>query len=542
MLNGYSIAIWIVAITMLSFAVILQLSNNKPRTKAAVLFVTLASLWATGVGMFYMAIDPETARLWTIYNHFMGIAIATSFYYMAHLINWDKLPSSRSSALILSLFSIVGLSYIAFNTSLVSSVYIPTRILHRDWVYGPLAILHYTYFVSFFVAGFYTLKKHARLASAEETPYVRALERAAIIGVLPIILLVLILPLLGFTNILWAVPFFTLGWIILAAYALVYYRVQSIKLFISEVLVLTMTVLLFANIFVSERLFDEIFKMLIFFAFSIFGLSFLSQVSKGERQQRELITLNQKLRSATDRLAEVNFKLKELSEQKTQFISFASHQIKNPLTSIRGYASLIAEGSLGKVGKKVAQAAETIEHSTGDLVHTVDNFLGASRAELGHLALTKTDLEAVSLLQNIIDLLKADADKKGIRLTYAHPKESLPFLGDRNGLHNALFNVIENALKYTDTGSVNVKLTADKNTLTIQTTDTGIGMSEETTQHLFDRFWRASQTGGKAGSGLGLYLSKLIITEHGGSIEAHSKGIGKGSSISITLPRHVHKV
>ena len=536
MLNEYSIAIWVAATVMASFAFILSLSNKKPATRAGVIFVLLASAWAIGVGFFYHSTTPEIALPWIIYNHTTGIAIATSFFFLGYLINWNRFPARWISVSVILSLLVVASSYILFDYLLITDIFIPMNVTARTWTYGPLAYLHYGYFIGMFAAGVHALRKHASQVSDIQRSYIHTMHRAALIGIVPVIFIVLILRVFGFTNLLWIVPFFTLGWIVLAGYALVSYRVQSVRLFISEVFVLTMVVLLFANIFITEELFTEVAKILVFIVFTIFGLLFLGQVGKSELQRRELITLNKKLRNSTNRLAEANFKLKELSEQKTQFISFASHQIKNPLSSILGYASLIHEGSLGKVGKKVDDAAGTIMRSTKNLVRTVEDFLDVSKAELEQMQLNKEDVDVVELIEGIVRLLSVNTKEKGINIIYDEPIDAILLLADRDKLRNAIFNVIENAVKYTQEGWVTVTSAISDTAATIEIKDTGVGMNEDELTHAFDRFYRSQNAKSTNGSGLGLFLARDIVRRHGGDIIAHSDGQGSGSTFIITLP------
>lgn len=537
MLNEYTIGIWVAATIMASFAFILSLSNQKPATRVAVIFTLLAAAWAYGVGAFYLATTPEAALPWIIYNHFMGTAIATSFFYLGFLLNWNKWPPRTLSLSVVTTLALIGLSYIAINQGLVVDVFIdPLYITGRTWHYGPLVYVHYSYFIGMFAAGVFVLNRHARYVSSRERSYIKTMYRASLIGLLPIVVIVFVLRFFGFVNLLWAAPFFALGWILLASYALIAFNIQSIRLFIAEVFVLTMVVLLFANIFITEAVFTELAKVFIFLVFTVFGLLFLGQVSKSERQRKELITLNKKLRNATDRLAEANFKLKGLNEQKTQFISFASHQIKNPLSSILGYASLIEEGSLGKVNKKVYDAVQTIVGSSKHLVRTVEDFLDVSRAELGQLSLVKHDTPLIDLVSSIVSLLSVDAQKKDISLTVNAPNEPLVVLADQEKLRNALYNIIENAVKYTNKGSVTITLEHDNDMATITIEDTGIGMTQEDIAHAFDRFYRAHNSRGTKGSGLGLYLAKDIIERHTGSVTATSKGPDTGTTFTVTLP------
>ncbi|MDP3989321.1 MAG: ATP-binding protein [bacterium] len=537
MINGYSIAIWIAAVTMASFAFILLLLNKKPSTRAAVVFSLLAALWAGGVGTFYYVTTQEVLAIVALYNHLMGLSIATAFFFFGYLLSHNRLPSRFTRLTIIAVVTCIGIVFVVFDNLLFTHVYLGDTVVARGWIYGPLVVLHYGYFIPMLGAGVIAMHMHAQKAPKERRSYLHMHDRAALIGVLPIIIIVFVLRLFGFSNLLWTVPFVALGWIILATHTLIRFHVQSLKLFAAEVVVLTMIILLFANIFISEQIFNEIAKVFIFIIFTAFGLLFLAQLQRAARQQREVVSLNIKLRESTNRIAEANFKLKDINEQKSRLMSFASHQIKNPLTSIKGFASLIAEGSLGKLNTKTQHAAQTILSSSDTLVRTVDDFLNSSRIELGQMEYSWSSTTLHNILDESIELLAIQATNKGITLTAHFTDQPITVRADVDKLRHALFNIIDNAIKYTNKGGVTVNLALDSQTheAVIDVTDTGIGIATHDLLHIFERFYRADNRNVQ-GSGLGLYLAREILEAHNGSVVAQSRGSNCGTTFIIRLP------
>lgn len=540
MLTVYSVLDWVSAITIASFGAMLFFTNKKPSTRASTILTLSAAAWSAGVGAFYYTDTPTLLPFLIAFNHFAGTIIAVSFYYFAYLLHSNKMPPYRTTTLIVLAELVIAFLYFGTDILAASVTFDTTDALARGWTYGPLGYPHYAYLLGFFLWGFAVMRRkfHIEEPEGEKHGHVKNVFWGSLIGFVPTLVIVVGLRALGVTHLFWLGPLFVLIWVATGSYSLVRYNVLNPKVFISEVLVLAMAITLFANIFVSESMFQIPAKVLMFGAFTIIGLLFLSNITKNEAQRLALVSLNEKLRRITDDLAASNFKLKELNEQKSYFVSFASHQLKNPLTVLEGYASMIAEGSLGKVPRKTARAAETILASSRRMARTVEDFLDVSRMELGKMEYARTPIDLAVLVEEIAGIYGPQAEKAGIDLAYKKPRYPLPILGDAEKLRHAIDNIVENAIKYTQSGSVTI--TADKTidlaTGIVTVTDTGIGMDAETLHELFARFRRGGGANGTAGSGLGLYLAREIVRAMGGDITATSTGRDNGSTFTISLP------
>jgi len=258
-----------------------------------------------------------------------------------------------------------------------------------------------------------------------------------------------------------------------------------------------------------------------------------------EEQKQFNTTLKKKVEEATFDLRKANKRLKELDESKSEFLSIAAHQLRTPITGIKGYISMILEGDYGKLTSAQRFELERIYRSSDRLTRLINVFLNVSRIETGRLDLTKTKENIVDIVEGVVSDLKPQSDKKNLKVSIEYPEEKIPnMLIDKDKIHDVVMNLVDNAIKYTEKGWVSIRLSSSKSLMTFESRDSGIGISEEEIDKLFQKFSRAEavdrvHTGG---SGLGLFIAKKIIEAHGGKIWAESDGKNKGSVFTFTLP------
>lgn len=265
------------------------------------------------------------------------------------------------------------------------------------------------------------------------------------------------------------------------------------------------------------------------------------------KQNLEVVKLNKRLGELTHELektnldlADANDKLKSLDKLKTEFLSLASHQLRSPLTAIKGYASMLSEGDFGALEEKQNEAIKRIYTSAQGLVNVVEDLLNVSKIEQGGMKyeFMPTDLNA--LVTQLVGEMKIPAENKHLDFQIEIPKyDTLMVNADPVKLKQVFLNLVDNSIKYTQEGFVQVSLSRDEinKTITFMVKDSGVGISSETKSKLFEKFSRGE--GGKlntGGSGLGLYLAREIARAHKGDVVINSEGLGKGSTFSVTLP------
>ena len=269
--------------------------------------------------------------------------------------------------------------------------------------------------------------------------------------------------------------------------------------------------------------------ILVFFLVTLVLLYFiLRDVSKGNKYRKQLETAKEE--------AEYH------SMAKQRFLANMSHEIRTPLQSIIGFSELIKKEK--EIQKKHIDA---IYYSSEHLMHIVNEILDYNRIVSGKISITPTVFKMENLLQEVFTVLKYHAEKKGIKLYSDFDIEDVSYVkGDAFRLKQILYNLLGNGIKYTDKGHValNVSCKKNKNDLHFMfiVEDTGIGMSYEETQHIFNVFERGDQVdqsgSDKEGAGLGLSITKLLVEQQGGRISVRSK-LGEGSAFTVYLKYEV---
>jgi signal transduction histidine kinase len=275
---------------------------------------------------------------------------------------------------------------------------------------------------------------------------------------------------------------------------------------------------------------------------------------KKEVQQREALEIaNREIKKKSDQLEVANEKLKQLDRAKTDFINFASHQLRTPITSIKGFSSLLTEGSYGELAPEQKEAVKKIEIVTGRMASLVEDFLSASRIDSGTMKYEFEKCKIEDICQEVATTLFPKANSNKLYLKYEKPIAAMPeLLIDGSKTRETISNLVDNAIKYTKEGGVTISLelaenqqlkTNDKRVVRIIVSDTGIGIPKDELAHLFAKFSRGLDIKRltATGTGLGLFVGKSMIEKQGGKVWAESEGEGKGSRFIVELPVELAK-
>jgi len=236
-------------------------------------------------------------------------------------------------------------------------------------------------------------------------------------------------------------------------------------------------------------------------------------------------------------------KIKEIDRMKDEFISVASHELRTPVTAIRGYASMIGDGSMGRVNDEIKKGAGLILSSADRLSVLVTDLLDVGRIEQGRLQMDLYTLNPNRLIREVVDELGVNAVKKGLALNYHPYTERLPAINiDKDRFKQVLVNIVGNAIKYTQSGSVDIEVGEDSRDkyLEIKVKDSGIGISNKDRVRLFEKFYRVKndKTKNITGTGLGLWITKRIVELMSGQIEIESiEEVGTQVIISFPIIR-----
>lgn len=252
--------------------------------------------------------------------------------------------------------------------------------------------------------------------------------------------------------------------------------------------------------------------------------------------------LYQELEITNSKLEDANINLKRLDAAKSEFISLASHQLRAPLTVIKGYLSLALEGTLGPITDFVKESLGKAAFSTEQLVKLVNELLDLSRIESGKIQYQFAANDLVKIMDEVADELRPQAEAKEIALTVEAERGLPQFMFDRDKVREIVINLIHNAIKYTPKGEIVVRAEviakSTGNVVRLSIKDNGMGLAKEEISKLFTKFGRAegARIIDPNGMGLGLFFVKKVAEDHGGTAWAESEGPGKGSVFIVELP------
>lgn len=230
-------------------------------------------------------------------------------------------------------------------------------------------------------------------------------------------------------------------------------------------------------------------------------------------------------------------KLKEIDRMKDMFISMASHELRTPLTAVRGYVNLLEESIVSGPSPENGKYLGQIKLSVQRLEDLVNDVLEVSRVEGNRLPMNIVDMDPNPTIAESVEEMRNQAEKKGLVLDYRSPDEPSLISADKDRLKQVLVNLVGNAVKYTETGTVTVSAKTHNDEFLITVADTGMGMSAEDQEKLFQKFYRIQneKTRSIIGTGLGLWITMEIVKKMRGRIAVESiEGIG--SHFTVHLP------
>jgi len=325
-------------------------------------------------------------------------------------------------------------------------------------------------------------------------------------------------------------------YVILVAIAIMKYHLFDIRVVLTELLVLLIASILLVQTLTATTFWARIMGFGILALFGVAGYFLIRSVIRE-------IELRAKLEFLYG-------ELKKLDDAKSEFISIASHQLRTPLTAVKGYVSMILEKDYGEIPDKMSQPLKNVYASNERLINLVGDILNISKIEAGKMEMEWEKASLEEMILDIMNELKVKADSKNLYLKYEKPpKESkLPtgqaatpipdIMIDKTKMRQVIMNLIDNSIKYTEKGGTTIRLKIKDNRLQIVVSDTGMGIDKEYIGKLFESFSRAN-VGARThpeGTGLGLYIARRFIEMHNGKIWVESLGKGKGSTFYIELP------
>ncbi len=399
--------------------------------------------------------------------------------------------------------------------------------------FGYLGIVYVMYFVFFFLASLYVLARkfiQEKGVTKKQLLYLILGLSLFVVSatttnlIIPFIFNVFLLSVYG--------PYFFIFFVVFLAYAITKHKLFNIKVVATEIFSLFITFILFVNLFFFNSVPELLVKLVIFIATLFFVILLIKSTFAEVKHQEWIEKLNKELGIK-------NNYLDELLKQKGEFLHITSHQLKTPISIIRGYLSMIIEGDYK--GTKKDEAIIKAMQATNRLGDTVRDFLDASDLEGEFIYFKLEPVNIDDILRELISNKQILIKNKDLRIILVEPSEKVPIVStSKERIMDVFSNLIDNAIYYTPKGSIEVSFKLKDKSVMVAIKDTGIGISSEEAGKLFTKFSRSSRAKllRPDGSGLGLFIARKIVTNCGGKIWLHSEGIGKGASFFVELPKY----
>ena len=238
-------------------------------------------------------------------------------------------------------------------------------------------------------------------------------------------------------------------------------------------------------------------------------------------------------------------KAENLAKLKSEFLNQVSHELRTPLAVIIGYIECITDGLYGEIETKHHEILQVVAKQSTHLKNMIDQILIYSRLEAGKQPVRIEDLQLTKIVSELRETFEFLCRQKGIDLYWELPRDPLPIRSDAVRLKEVVSNLLQNAVKYTDRGSITVRVASLQSTdsVTVEVKDTGMGISEHHLTSIFEPFMQAHKTSSensRGGIGLGLSIVKKHLEQLKGTIDVESE-LGKGSTFRVILPRNYEK-
>lgn len=511
--------------------------HNKHENQFTVVFALLVlnvTFWSASMVAFRYLSDFVWSFTALRVLYVSPIFIPIIFLYFTLVFTKTKLRADqqlllKSSAVAMSLF-IVYLT--GFTDLIVSNTVIP-EMGEKIIYFGNLYFIYIIHYLLFFNLAFFVLikkyfKEQESIIKKQIINVLAGTSLSSAAGMTTN----LILPWFGYFQYNWVGNFMTIFLVGFVLYAVVQYRLFNIKVIATELLTVGTWILLLIGIFLMDNLQERLFGIGLLILIVVLGIFTIRSVLEEVDHREEIEKLAKDLEKANERL-------KELDQLKSEFVSIASHQLRSPLTAIKGYTSLILEGSFGAVSESVREAVQKVFDSSNLMVKSVQDFLDVSRIEQGKMKYEYEIFDMKTIVKTVSDEQTVVATEKKLAFVLKmDDSQEYKVNGDIGKIKQVLTNIVDNSIKYTPEGSITMTLSkTDQGKVLVEVTDTGVGINSETLPKLFDKFVRAkgaSQVNSK-GTGLGLYVAKKMIEEQKGRVWATSDGEGKGSTFHIEL-------
>jgi len=525
-LNATSLPVFnriaLVVINFVVFGLVLAVfSQTKFKDKLSKIFLLMSVVMLTWVDFAYLArlVGTNNLELSEIFLRLAWVATPPLFfstYLLSIYVIKQQKKFIKLSWILLVITVSLSLASAFTNLVIAGIEYIGIDL---DIVYGS------GFFPFLFIIFVFMVATLMPLVKTKLTKRARTFLIGVIIFYIANLMFNIVLPLFfNVTHLYYLGDYSTIFLLGFTVYAILRHKLFDIKIVATEALTVIIWIVLLSKLFVSRTQTEALIDAVILAAMVVFGILLIRSVMREVRQREELEAVTKKL--------------KDLDKLKDEFISMAAHELRTPLTAIKGYLSMILEGGTGDVSKRARGYLIDTNAVNERLIRLVNNMLNVSRIEERRMVY---QIELVGLgktIQEVFHSFKFEAERRGLVYTLNFP----------SGIHDKVFvdpdrvrevigNLLSNALKFTEEGSVTVNISQPKSgVVRVEVVDTGPGIAKDEQNDLFNKFFRVEATAGRTmGTGLGLYISRLLVDKFSGKIGVDSE-FGKGSTFWFELP------
>ncbi len=494
------------------------------------MFIFAVGIWSFGVSFFDITQNLELAEIFA--RSYYVAALSIPLFFLLFSFSFPKKSPVLSTVqnIFVPIFLAISFSIFYFNDFIFSNVYLGKfKFVDID---TRTYTLYFSYFVIVILLSFIKLyKSYREEVDIDKKKQIQTILFGTMVPYIGGMIFNLILPIYTYDYV-WAGPLFGMLLVLIVFYAVYKHRLFDAKVITSEIFTFSLWIFILIRALVSQDINETLVNLGLLAMTIVVGLFLIKSVKK-EVQTRE------KIQTLADDLKKTNIRLRELDQQKSEFVSLASHQLRGPLTAVKGYASMLLEGDFGEVKDGVKDAMEKIYTSTQDLVVLVNDYLDVSRIEQGRMQYDFTVFDIQQLVSTIITELQPNVDLAGNKLTFDFEmNKNYMVNGDQGKIKQVISNLLDNSNKYTPKGEIHVwvRNTGDGK-IQISISDNGVGIHPDVLPQLFEKFTRAPDASKTniLGTGLGLYVAKKMIEAHHGRVWAESAGVGKGSTFFIEI-------
>lgn len=521
---------------MAFLAAVVFYHDKKSFTNKIFIFHSIVAVAWSISNYFSVSVSPDKVLFWIRLVIFFAIPYVMSFFIFVQNFPETKLVVSRYKIATISIITI-GMMVLAISPLVFSGIQERGERLVSPVAgkaipfFGPLLILFFIW--SFALA----IRKYFKSIETTRRQWLAIGIGLSVAFTLLIFLVFVRVIAYGDTSFVIYSPLFILPIFIGSAFAILKHHLFNVKVIATEILTFLLLITSLLQLFLSENTLIRTINSLIIIFVLYFGILLIKSVLREVKQREEL----QKL---TVNLEKANKELEKLSRFKTQILSFASHQIKAPLATIKGFASIITEGLYGEVNDKIKETIGKMKASADELISLINTLLDMRKVEEGKMEYKFETVKIKDLVQSVYETLKVQAEAKKLEFNFNSGSEAA-IKADPQKLKQVIQNLAENAIKYTPQGFVKLETKEDSLSnsgqasgyVIFSVSDSGLGIGPNLFSHLFDQeFVRDDRIKREVkGTGLGLYIAKRIVTDHGGTIWAESQGEGRGSTFYVKL-------